>query len=279
MIKYDITTDGFLENKNKVFSFLQESIGEFYSNFNEWFDKVCNEILLSQDNRGSVIVLDNGEVVGVSIVKKDKNDPKICTIKIKDKYRNLGIGDNMMKISLGLFSNEELPNVYISVPGNTAETNNTCKFLSKFGFILKGINKLDDSKHELVFNKEGNQKSVILSIKQFWADKIRSGRKKVEFRRKTVPDDISYVFINNTNTDNPKISGYFKVKEVIKDTPENLWEKFNSVGGIEKEDFDDYFEGKDSGYAIVIDEYYDLDILPQLLFGENFKSPQYFKYL
>lgn len=277
MIKYDLTANGFLESRNEIYSLIK-GVKNIYENFDKWFEKICDEILLKR-GRYSVVAINNNtkEVVGVSIIKKDKEDLKICTIKVKEGYRDLGVGTNIMECSLSFFDKDDIP--YITIPGDTDETFNTCNFVTKFGFVLEGISELNNSNHELLFNKKGNQKSIILSIKQFWADRIQLGQKLVEFRRKVIPNDISYVFVNNTDTNNPVISGYFKVKEVIKDTPKNLWEKFNNVGCISEENYFNYFKDRSLGYAIIINNYYNLNISPKKLFGETFKSPQYFKYL
>ena len=45
----------------------------------------------------------------------------------------------------------------------------------------------------------------------------------------------------------------FTVGEYITDTLELLWEQTHEIGGIAKEEFDDYFEGKTVGYAYSIE--------------------------
>ena len=45
----------------------------------------------------------------------------------------------------------------------------------------------------------------------------------------------------------------FTVGEYITDTLELLWEQTHEIGGIAKEGFDDYFEGKKVGYAYSIE--------------------------
>ena len=50
-----------------------------------------------------------------------------------------------------------------------------------------------------------------------------------------------------------KVVAEFTVGEYITDTLELLWEQTHEIGGIAKEGFDDYFEGKTVGYAYSIE--------------------------
>ena len=50
-----------------------------------------------------------------------------------------------------------------------------------------------------------------------------------------------------------KVVAEFTVGEYITDTLELLWEQTHEIGGIAKEGFDDYFEGKTVSYAYSIE--------------------------
>ena len=76
------------------------------------------------------------------------------------------------------------------------------------------------------------------------------------------------------------IVGEFSVKKILSDTPEKLWEKTSFVSGISKEFFDQYFKGRDKGYALQIENpvLYKKPINPFDVFT-SFVAPQSFKYL
>lgn len=45
---------------------------------------------------------------------------------------------------------------------------------------------------------------------------------------------------------------YFEVKQIISDTPENLWARFRKSAGISESEFFAYYDGRSTGYAISI---------------------------
>lgn len=76
------------------------------------------------------------------------------------------------------------------------------------------------------------------------------------------------------------IKGYFISKVIVKDTPDNLWNQFNNIGGIKEEKFFNYFKNKELGYAIIVDkvELFLSEFIPKdSLIG--FRPPQSFSYL
>lgn len=121
--------------------------------------------------------------------------------------------------------------------------------------------------------------SVILSIKPIFAQAIMNGTKKVEFRKKIFKKSVDKVFIYSSSPEK-KIIGYFTIGEIVEDTPEKLWEKFNSVGGIDKNSFFDYYKNSETGYSIGIKSFerFEEEIDP-VEFFEKFCAPQSYIYL
>lgn len=121
--------------------------------------------------------------------------------------------------------------------------------------------------------------SVILSIKPIFAQAIMNGTKKVEFRKKIFKKSVDKVFIYSSSPEK-KIIGYFMIGEIIEDTPQNLWERFNSVGGIDKKSFFDYYKNSEIGYSIGIKSFerFEEEIDP-VDFFEKFCAPQSYIYL
>jgi len=93
---------------------------------------------------------------------------------------------------------------------------------------------------------------VLLSIKPIFAWKILSGEKKFEYR-KTIPSlfEGMDVFLYATDPVR-KIVGEFKIKRVIKGTPEEVWEKTCEESGVSRSFFFSYFRGRKVSYAIEI---------------------------
>lgn len=93
---------------------------------------------------------------------------------------------------------------------------------------------------------------VLLSIKPEFAEKIFNGTKRVEFRRSIFrSNNISRVVVY-ASSPIQKIIGEFEIDEILSGSPEYLWCETSEYAGISKLYFDQYFENKDTGYAIRI---------------------------
>lgn len=120
--------------------------------------------------------------------------------------------------------------------------------------------------------------NVLLSIKPKYANAILAGEKLVEFRKLTFKKEIERVYIYSSAPEQ-RITGYFTIREIISDTPEELWRKFSKVGSISEEDFFEYFADKEIGYSIRIKTVNKFRISknPKDIF-KNFVPPQSYMY-
>ncbi len=120
--------------------------------------------------------------------------------------------------------------------------------------------------------------NVILSIKPKFANAIFAGEKKVEFRKSLFKKKVDRVLVYSS-APVKRIIGSFTISEIIKNTPEKLWQQFGDVGGIEEKEFFNYFGNRNDGYSIHIADYdkFDSPIEPRDLI-ENFTPPQSFRY-
>ena len=78
------------------------------------------------------------------------------------------------------------------------------------------------------------------------------------------------------NSAERKIVGFFKLGKIISDDPETLWENLKEASGIKKEDFFKYFNQKNVGFAIEIQE---LNIFSKPKHLESISPPQSFCYI
>ena len=74
-------------------SLLQDS----YPNFSIWFAKVVGQ--LNSNTRKMYVALDHKTIAGVLILKRDNEESKICTLRVSEHYRGLGIGSRLMSIA------------------------------------------------------------------------------------------------------------------------------------------------------------------------------------
>jgi predicted transcriptional regulator len=121
--------------------------------------------------------------------------------------------------------------------------------------------------------------SVILSIKPIYSKAIIDGTKKVEFRKKKLKRNVGKVFIYSSSPDK-LIIGYFTISNIVEDSPQKLWEKYNKVGGINEIDFFEYYKGFETGFSIIIDEVYRFEKgIDPIDFIEKFCAPQSYIYV
>lgn len=102
--------------------------------------------------------------------------------------------------------------------------------------------------------------NVILSIKPKYANAILSGEKEYEFRKVIFKDkNVEKVYIYSSSPVK-KIVGSFMVDDIIEGEPDNIWDMCKDHAGITKNNFFDYFQGKEKAYAIKIGE---TEIIPE----------------
>lgn len=121
------------------------------------------------------------------------------------------------------------------------------------------------------------KKSIILSIKPCYVHKILNGEKKYEFRKRLCKEDIEYIYIYSTYPEK-SVVGYVRVLEKIKTSKKDLWNKTYQFAGIEKADYDKYFQHQENAYAYRLGAVVKYEKpLPLDYFGVA-KAPQSFLY-
>lgn len=120
---------------------------------------------------------------------------------------------------------------------------------------------------------------VILSIKPIYAYQILAGTKKVEFRKRGFKEKVRRVYIY-ASVPIKQIVGYFTLSDIDEDTPTHLWQKYQEVGGIAKEDFFSYYANNASGCAFLIKSVTPFKVGKSPNdFIDNFIAPQSFIYI
>lgn len=121
---------------------------------------------------------------------------------------------------------------------------------------------------------------VLLSIKPEFVERIFSREKRYEYRKSIFKrTDIDTVVIYSTMPEG-KIVGEFSFKQILNDSPDNVWKLTKQYSGVNKKFYDGYFDQRDNAYAIEIAnvvKYDDPIALNQL--ARKIQPPQSFRYL
>jgi len=121
---------------------------------------------------------------------------------------------------------------------------------------------------------------VLLSIKPEYVKKITRGEKKYEFRKRIFKSsDVGRIYIYSSSPEK-RIIGSFRIRTILKEHPDLLWDQVKDESGIEYEAYCKYFSGKTEGYAIQIDDLklFRVPLDPKEI-DPCFTAPQSFQYL
>ncbi|QAS70651.1 ASCH domain-containing protein [Oenococcus sicerae] len=95
---------------------------------------------------------------------------------------------------------------------------------------------------------------IILSIKPEYANKIFNGTKKFEYRKVIFSRmDVDSVIVYSTMPEGLVI-GEFKIENVLKGSPSEIWDTTKESAGISQKNFFNYFLEKKNAYAIKISQ-------------------------
>lgn len=124
-----------------------------------------------------------------------------------------------------------------------------------------------------------NSNIVLLPIQPRYASAIADGGKSVEFRKSKFRERVSHVVVYSSSPIK-KVLGYFPVTEISEMSPQMLWRRYKSQGGIDYKSFKEYYSGAYTGVAISIPEFFHLKKPAQLSdINPTLKAPQSFLYL
>lgn len=90
---------------------------------------------------------------------------------------------------------------------------------------------------------------ALYSIKPIYSNKIISGHKTYELRKRVPAKYIDYILIYSSSPIS-KVVAYAEVKKVHKNTASEIWKNTSKYTCITKRAYDEYFKGCDMAYAI-----------------------------
>ncbi|PJG85395.1 ASCH domain-containing protein [Conservatibacter flavescens] len=119
---------------------------------------------------------------------------------------------------------------------------------------------------------------ILMSIKPEYVEKIFSGEKKYELRRKIFIHRVKSIIIYSTYPV-MKVVGEFEVKNIKIDSPSNIFNTYHNVICIDKEKFFKYFSNATKAYAIEIGQVFKYEEPKTLMSLGIKKAPQSYMYI
>ena len=123
------------------------------------------------------------------------------------------------------------------------------------------------------------QLAALMSIRPPYASAILAGTKRVEFRKRPLNPAVTHIFVYST-APVAKVIGHCEMTGQDEAPPQTLWSRYHKVGGIQKAELMDYYDGHALGVAIKLGEFvaYPSPLSLQESFGIA-RAPQSFQYL
>jgi len=134
--------------------------------------------------------------------------------------------------------------------------------------------------HSLNYFLDSEARSILLSVKPRFVNLITVGSKLVELRR-AVPAQTLRTIAVYSSSPIQAIVALVDIKQVIEGNATQLWGiSRDNGGGITRKELRDYFKGKKTGFAIMLENVrvFKKPVNPKEFF-EKFTAPQSFRYL
>jgi predicted transcriptional regulator len=126
-------------------------------------------------------------------------------------------------------------------------------------------------------------RDMIFSIRPVHAQKILDGSKTVELRRRFTdgvkPGTLALIYSTSPTS---ALTGSARIRDVQRLAVPDIWRRHRSGACLRKKEFEDYFSGLHSGYAIVLASAKPLPRpvgLPELRERFGFEPPQSYQYM
>lgn len=124
---------------------------------------------------------------------------------------------------------------------------------------------------------------ILISVKEKYVKEMLSGRKTIELRKSSPKASAGDIIIIYTTQPKKAITAIAIVKEIIRCSPSEMWERYSNKLGIDKVSFDDYYKDHKMAVGIELSEVVPLSeeiLLSAIkLIHPGFTPPQTFKYL
>lgn len=288
-------TDNFFMLRSKILA-----CEEMYPSIKTWVDNKVIHGLKTGERVGYIGLLGEKPVVS-AIVKKGQNS-KFCHLKIDAELRDNSLGDIFFAL-MTLEVRNIATSIHFTLPESLWESKR--KFFESFSFDNVVMCSQQYRLFEEELRSEAQYKSVyqdvlgklarfsgivsiagfsmdsklVLSVHPKHAEQIMLGNKRIEIRRKFSKGWEGARFNIYASAPTKSLMGEARIDRVIESAPTRIWEHFGDFIGCAKEEFDEYTQGTETVFALVLNEvkpYSNPIPLAQIehLIGSNLIAPQ-----
>lgn len=123
-------------------------VGSLYPEFKSWLYFTFRAGMIN-NQRKIIVAHHDGQVAGLSLLKKNTEEKKICTFYVRPEFRGYGLGTDLMSESLGVLGHND-----IGITVSEERHDELYPLLSASGFTLVSV-KSDhyrNGKDEMFYN-------------------------------------------------------------------------------------------------------------------------------
>ena len=248
---------------------------ELYPGIDIWYDKKVKPGIESGERIGYLITSED-KPVAAAIAKQGEN-AKICTIRVAEEMVDKKLGA-ILFLLIAFNLRHETKKVHFTCPEYLWNTYNS--FFIGMGFFKSGeagtqyrlfdpeiVAEADYnlfksqvfskyfSKYASYFAQIYDEKiEILLSLKPDYADRILRKTKIMELRRKFSKRWIGCYALIYSSAPEQAIVGMFKIKDVVKEKPIYIWQKWREAIDCNEEEFINYTNDADEIYGILVDD-------------------------
>jgi predicted transcriptional regulator/ribosomal protein S18 acetylase RimI-like enzyme len=269
------------EDFGPIKEFLLET-SHLYPGIGLWWSRTVLPDLRS-GRRVAVVLEDKSRLGGIFIGKPGRR-AKLCTLRLREEWRDLGLGPLLMSEGIAKLVDDRTRQVYVTV-SEAAEPGCT-RFFERMGFSLIGAerNRYVRGVDEFVYSCPASElrarlrdisnrratktlfglipkppseapqsRTLILSLLPRYADLMIQGMKTVEFRRRFSQRHAGATVLFYVSKPVQAFLLSARISHVDQDSTDSLWSTHKNGGGISKETFSNYFAGAGCGFALALD--------------------------
>jgi predicted transcriptional regulator/ribosomal protein S18 acetylase RimI-like enzyme len=244
---------------------------DLYPGIDKWFQKKVVPGI-RDGRRIAFILFHEGRAIAETIIKFGSNT-KMCSMRVDPAYQGKGIGPFLFA-QLASELDNSVKNVHFTAPESLVEER--IGLFDDLGFVFAGKSRIRyrAGQDELVFQASashfkrqslslvskriarnfmgGSTHGILMSIKAEFVEKILSGQKCIEVRRRFSEENKGSIALLYATQPVGKVMGDALVNEVHTNHPSIIWKQFHSYIGASKEEYDNYCSGADKVSAVFL---------------------------
>lgn len=254
---------------------LIEECEDIYPGIDIWFKRKVKPGLQSKERTG-FLVYHKQLPIGAAVLRKG-NDTKLCSMRIREDDQSKGIGTLLLSLMAAEIRNKA-KRIHFTAPSQIWSKWEA--FFESFGFQNNGlagtqyrlfdeelacsanfndvwkavIEKLPAIIENFTLNGNSARCDLVFSIRPTYAQKIVSGAKKVEVRRKFSRKWEGATALIYASTPLRQFVGEAVIGRVITKSPGEIWDEWRNELGCSFDEYTNYCQGAGQVSAVLFSE-------------------------